>query len=338
MNHPYTPGLSPTAGRAVSVAEAGALIATGRPLSLAADEALLRALPKGNWIGGTSPYFMGQDGGETTRERIFVTELPAPAGPLDLRFYDVFSLDQVCVDAPANGFSLIILPAFSGTHSLFARNAPNFDDMYVKPLVGWVAGVHLDDLGRCAPAVVNGRSGEFDSERAVVMHVPLPDEQFVRVDIVNPLRPGRGDCIRFAETGFSASECLVNGRPARLAEYLQSQGSDLRLPLVADYSGALVNVSIKGISPESGSVDFYAPVFPDVDYRLAEPPGDYVAAFQAAMPAEGFHAAFSCNCILNYLYGGLEGRHTGPVTGPVTFGEIAYQLLNQTMVYMTIER
>jgi len=48
-------------------------------------------------------------------------------------------------------------------------------------------------------------------------------------------------------------------------------------------------------------------------------------------------ASFSCNCILNYLYGELEGKHTGQVVGPMTFGEVAYQLLNQTMVQMTLE-
>ncbi len=38
--------------------------------------------------------------------------------------------------------------------------------------------------------------------------------------------------------------------------------------------------------------------------------------------------------MLNYVYGKLEGRHTGKLTGPITFGEIAYQLLNQTLVYL----
>jgi hypothetical protein len=32
------------------------------------------------------------------------------------------------------------------------------------------------------------------------------------------------------------------------------------------------------------------------------------------------------------LYGHLEGKRTGSITGPITFGEIAHQLLNQTMV------
>ena len=46
---------------------------------------------------------------------------------------------------------------------------------------------------------------------------------------------------------------------------------------------------------------------------------------------------FSCNCILNYQYAELEGEKTKGFTGPVTFGEVAYQLLNQTMVYLTID-
>ena len=46
---------------------------------------------------------------------------------------------------------------------------------------------------------------------------------------------------------------------------------------------------------------------------------------------------FTCNCILNYLYANLEGKKTGSIVGPITFGEIAYMLLNQTMVYLTFE-
>jgi hypothetical protein len=41
--------------------------------------------------------------------------------------------------------------------------------------------------------------------------------------------------------------------------------------------------------------------------------------------------------VLNYLHGSLEGRRTGSLQGPMTFGEIAYQLLNQTLVQITVE-
>jgi hypothetical protein len=64
---------------------------------------------------------------------------------------------------------------------------------------------------------------------------------------------------------------------------------------------------------------------------------DYAAAFQSHIDKiSGADAAFSCNCVLNFLYGGLEGKKTEGFTGPITFGEIAYQLVNQTLVYVTV--
>ncbi|WP_275097979.1 DUF6976 family protein [Sedimenticola hydrogenitrophicus] len=41
--------------------------------------------------------------------------------------------------------------------------------------------------------------------------------------------------------------------------------------------------------------------------------------------------------ILNFLHLGLEGKRTADITGPFTFGEIAYQLLNQAQVYLSME-
>jgi hypothetical protein len=81
----------------------------------------------------------------------------------------------------------------------------------------------------------------------------------------------------------------------------------------------------------------YAPVFTGKKYCFAEPIEDYAAVFAEKISAvKDVNPFFSCNCILNYLYGGLEGKSTPPYTGPVTFGEIAYQLLNQTLVYVRI--
>jgi hypothetical protein len=323
-------------GRLVTPAAAAALIGAGETLCLGGDASLLETLPAGNWIGGSIPYFMAQDGGETTRERVFVTRIP-PAPAVDIRLYDEAALDRICTDAPDNGFSLVILPAFSQVHSEYARRAPDFPDMYVKPLIGWVAGVHLDDLDRERPQVFDGRRGTRSAEAAVVMHVELPADRYAQVDIVNLFRQGRGDLLRFPETGFSAETCLVNGRAVNFADYLAGIGHDPRFPLVADYSGAMVNVSIKGVDAAAKRVDFYAPVFDDVEYRLADPVGDYEDAFTRALPAGERGVAFACNCILNYLYSELEGKRLEAMPGPMTFGEIAYQLLNQTLVYLTVE-
>lgn len=328
----------PLSGSLMDLQDALVAIRSGAYLSIAADAALLRRLPPGNWIAGSIPYFMAQEGGRTSRQQLFVTELPTHAGTPHLRWYDMGNLHKVALEAPAHGLTVLIVPAFSDVHSRFAREAPAFEDLYMKPLVGWIAGVHLDELGQTAPVVANGQSLVFSSDRALAIHIPLPSALYPRIDILNLFRPGPGDTIRFPSTGFSAQECFVNGELVNLAQYLHHKGIDTRLPLVADYSGAMINVSFKSVDTAAGRVDFYAPVFDDVTYRIAEPVADYAQAFARALPAEAHGARWSCNCILNYLYGGLEGQRTGPLTGPMTFGEIAYQLLNQTLVYVNLEK
>lgn len=322
--------------RLMSVAEAAVLIRGGKYLSIAGDEAALCLLPQGNWIGGTIPYFMDAGGGCMSRERVFVSEVPCYDEPPLIRFYGQQSLPKLCRNAPDNGFSLVVIPGFSEIHSSFARNAPNYEDMYLKPVYGWISGIHLDDLGKATPKVVHGQTGQFSDGMAIVMEVGLPRDRFAQIDIVNLFRQGEGERIEFRETGFSTGECLIEGSPANLAEYLRDCRIDTRLPLVADCCGAQVNVSIKGVAADSSAVEFYAPVFPGQIYKVAAPVGDYVTAFQAALRTSGA-PAFSCNCILNYLYSELEGKRTADMVGPMTFGEIGYQLLNQTLVYLTIE-
>lgn len=333
--------LRPATGALMPIEEASVLLKSGGSYSVAAEEALLRRLPRGRWIGGSIPYFMGQDGGRTARDLVFVTPLPtfAATGKPVLKWYDADSLQSVCTDAPANGYSLIVIPAFTDVHSRFAREAPQYEDMYLKPLLGWVSGIHLDDLGKQVPVVVNGETGKFDTERALVMHVPLPDDHVARLDIVNLFTQGDGDRIRFSESGFHVHDCLVNGRSVNFADYLARRKIDTRLPLVADYSGAMINVAVKSVDAADHRVDFYAPVFDDIEYRLAAPIGDYERSLAAAMPHDdGSTIAWSCNCVLNYLYCGLEGKRTAQITGPMTFGEVAYQLLNQTMVVLNVDR
>lgn len=78
-------------------------------------------------------------------------------------------------------------------------------------------------------------------------------------------------------------------------------------------------------------------LFAGKEYRFAIPVTDYAASFaEHLQDLAGAKPVFSCNCILNYLYGELDGKATPPFAGPVTFGEVAYQLLNQTLAYVEI--
>lgn len=321
----------------LTVEEFPARLAAGHPLFVAGAEELLRSLPKGDWIGGTSTYFIAERGGLHTREHLYVTEVPPFADDAEIKVYDAASIGNVYLDAPDNGYSLIVIPAASRTLQTFALNAPNFANFACRPLLGWVTGVELADVGRITPKVFDGRNGGAYEDAALVLHVTLPKTKTAEVGIINIFEPGDGDVLTFASDGFSAEEVLVDGKPTPLIRYLKERRLDTRLPLVADYNGVMINTSFLSVDEPSGKVRFCGPVFRGVRYRHARAVGDYVEAFSSQLPS-GLESgvAYSCNCILNYMYAGLEGRRTSGFTGTMTFGEIAYQLLNQTLVYLKI--
>jgi hypothetical protein len=321
----------------LSLEEVSAKITLGKRLLLAGDESLLRQLPAGDWIAGTIPYFMAETGGLCSREKVQVTELPDFIAAVDIRSYDAASMSRVYTDAPENGVSFIILPAKSAVHFSFALNAPDYDNFAVRPLLGWVAGTHLDHLGKIPPKVFNGRGPAVREDAAIVMHVSLPKNKIADIGIINIFEQGDGDTITFIADGFSARDAYINGRKIHFGEYLFEKKLDKRLPLVADYHGVFINASFKEGDELQEEVEFYAPVFSGLPYKHARPVEDYIRSFVGKMPEGiGHQIIFSCNCILNYLYSNLEGKRLAGISGPATFGEIAYQLLNQTMAYVRI--
>lgn len=316
----------------MSVEEASALIKQGAFLSVAGDEAALRKLPLGNWIGGTIPYFIGDEGGVQTRRSVFVNQLEGIEA--SVATYDLKTLPKIARATPADGYTVLILPGFSEVHTRYAAEARDYEEMFHKPIIGWISGVHLDDLGKVKPMVVDGRNGSFHTELGVAVHVRLAAGKLGVVRILNLFSQGDGEVLTFPKAGFSADRCFVNGKEQPFAAWVKQKGLDLSLPLVANYNGAQINTSFRSVDEVNGVVHFYAPVFEDIEYRQATPVGDYVQGLAKLTEGNAASPAFACNCVLNYVYGKLEGRRTGKLTGPITFGEIAYQLLNQTLVYL----
>ncbi|SOB89613.1 hypothetical protein SAMN05877809_10140 [Rhodobacter sp. JA431] len=320
----------------LTVTEAAARIEAGDVMVIAGDEALLVQLPKGAWIGGTTVYFVTENGGAVVRDKLFCTTFAKATGATP-RHVDVAGLPTISEGYKAGGVTMIMIPAFSVAHSQFAVDGQTYPGLFDQPLAGWITGVHLDDIGKKAPKVFDGSTGVGYDEGAVLLHVALPEGAQIDLDILNIFAQGDDAKLSFTfeDNGFSAKTAMVNGEQVKLADYITDNKIDTRLPLVANYSGALVNVSIQSVDTETGEVKFYAPVVAGVEYRMANALGSYSQAF-AQGAGDGGTGQYSCNCILNYLYGELEGQRTGGFTGPVTFGEIAYILLNQTLVRMDI--
>ena len=328
-----------SSGTPMSVADFQARLAKApeKLYAVSGDERLLARLPKGNWVGGTIPYLMTDEhGGLTTRDLLLVHQLPRDerAAPT-IAVYDAKTIVGITGDAPRNGYTFLMIPAFSDVHLAYGKDAPTFKDLFSHPIVGWITGVHLDDLGKEKPKVFIGTTGEAFTDKALACHVPLPAGKAAAVEIVNIFERSDGPDIRFEADGFAVTDCSIDGEKTNLARWLTENGVDTHLPLVADYGGALINVSIQRVDREAGKVAMYAPVFKGRTYRLAKPVPDYVQAFRSATAGMSRDVPFACNCILNFLYGRLEGEHVG-LPAPFTFGEIAFQLLNQTMVYCEV--
>jgi len=318
----------------MSLQETSKLIESGKVFHIAATEALLKKLPKGNWIGGSTEYFIAKTGGEISNEKLSVTELFCEN--FSIKAYSAAEIENVAADAFDNGFSIVIIPFDSVVHKDYARNAPGYKDMFMKNTVGWISGMNLGVSGQ-TPIAVEGTVATAYADKAVAIHLKIADGKNVNVGIINIFSQDKSSpLITFAEEGFSIKKCFVDGKETVFADYIAQNKIDTKLPLVGDYAGNGVNVSFRSI--ENGVVNLYAPVFENIRYRIAASIADYEKEFHSKLaPFKGKESAFSCNCILNFLYGNLEGKHLDAFFGPITFGEIANQLVNQTLVYVTVE-
>src|SRR6059036_3836451 len=236
-------------GTLMSVADFRAGLAKAREklFAVAGDERLLAQLPKGNWVGGTIPSDLtDEDGGLTTRDSLMVKELVTDerAAP-KISVYDAKTIARITEDAPRNGYTFLMIPAFSDVHLAYGKDAPTFRDLFSHPIVGWITGIHLNDLGKEKPKVFNGKTGEVFTDKAIACHVPLPTGKTADVEIVNIFERSDGPDIRFETDGFAVTDCSIDGKRTNFAHWLTDNRVDTQLPLIDDHDGALINVSIQ---------------------------------------------------------------------------------------------
>jgi hypothetical protein len=318
----------------VSFDDASKMIVEGKLLHIAGTETLLRKLPKGNWVGGSTEYFMDEDvGGAVSGERLSV--ISYPYSEFSIKSYDENTISKVAVDAYDNGFSLVVIPRATPLHSVYAEKAPEFEQIYIKNIAGWVTGLNIDKPDQ-TPIAVNGLTGEFYTDKAAVMHIGVPDDKAVTIGIINLFEQDKETpVIEFPTGGFSADKCLIDGKETNFADYITQNNIDTKQPIVGDYSGGSVNVSFRAI--EDGIVHFYTPAFRGIQYRFAKKVSNYAEEFKNRIT--GFGSAdseFACNCLLNFLHGELDGKDLKKFYGPITFGEIAHLMLSQTLIYVLV--
>jgi hypothetical protein len=319
-----------------TINEVSKMLKNGEWLHVSGSEDLLKKLPAGNWAGGTIEYFMGEEGGVTTDEKLFVNKLDF--SPVKISVYDENNIQNITKDAYENGFSIAIMPFNSKVLEVYAKNSPFYEGMFVKSIVGWVTGTNFSKAGQ-TPFAINGIDQSIYTNKAVVMHVNLPQSHTANIGIVNIFTPNENSpVVEFTVEETFVKNCLIDGKETNLAGYLKENSIDIKVPLVGAFGDAWLNASFFNVDYEKGITHIATPVFPGVKYHFGKPVSDYPASFNKALAKfdENTKAIFSCNCAFNYLFGELEGKKLSCFRGPASFGEIAYQLLNQTLVYLTV--
>ena len=318
-----TPGL-------YTVEEVSAMILEGKRLLLAGDDILLSQLPKGDWIGGTTPYFiLYPEQMITSFEKIFVYSLPDFIDEIKICEYDSSNIKNIYNEAPQNGFTVLIMPFGSPVLMEYALNAPDYQNFARYPVCGWVAGQPIDILATKQSYTVSGVSSVLYSDKAVAMHISLPANKYAEICTFNPFEQGSGDVITFDTCGFVVKDAVINGVKRNFAEYINETKIDIKFPLVANYSGAMMNILCFEVKADE--VYLSVPVVEQIEYRFArkgQNPSDPDITNNSV--------AFSISCVSNFLSTEMCGNYIKYMNGPAVFGEIAYQLVNQTTVYVSI--
>ncbi|MDE0472290.1 MAG: hypothetical protein OXH57_10155 [Ekhidna sp.] len=217
-------------------------------------------------------------------------------------------------------------------YSLVGRESK---DVFKSPIIGWTSGVLLEKVGKKVLKVIDGNTGKFYDNQALIMHCDLPSNITPVLGIINIQEP-EGSYLEFGKGATEVKECIIDGKKQNIYDYFKSEGMGLDQPLINDVNGSSLNTSI--LDDEAKTAKFYVPVSPDYKYQISKPLSDYEEKFEKKYKTIKKQIHFRCNCILNYLFAKLEGEKTGDVTGFITFGEIAYLILNQTMAYLTLEK
>ena len=165
----------------VNLDEATKLIREGRILHIAADESLLSQLPNGKWIAGTTPYFITEQGGITCKDKLFINELDC-AIDFKTAVYDRSNIFDITKDAYPNGLTFLVLPFASDVAIFYAKEAPNSNDLFMNPTIGWISGFDLSTDS--SAKVYDGVNGVSYGDKAVALHICLPDDKMASLGIL----------------------------------------------------------------------------------------------------------------------------------------------------------
>jgi len=304
------------------------------------NDELLQQLPKGNWIGVSAYYFMTKERGLSTNEKLYVQNLSNYSESVTIKSYKEDQTQDILKDRIAGGFTYLLMAPLTKVAENYATEVLSDISLYSIPILGFIGGAKYEDVQSGHKSYCyNGITGQRSDEEAIAIHVKLKQSFSPRIEILNIFEPElEGPRFNFDQNSFAVTDCTVDGQKRNLYDYMLENDIGRAYPLISNHNGALLNCSIFQLDQENKTVYLASPTRKGKTYFLAKPFDDYMKAFQARFDTiDKSNIVISFNCYYNYFFGKLEGKKL-EIGGPITYGEIAYQLLNQTMVYLRIDK
>jgi len=315
-------------------------IRQGKVLHLCGTAEVLQGLPKGNWIAGTSAYFASGEG-VVSSDKIFVNDFTEVANGVEFKNFDETNIHTIA-DKEFNGFIFLIIPMDSKVMSEYAHNCMSYKNLFINPIVGYIAGAPLSEIEFSKTYTATGDIGVFSSEKASAMYVTLKEGLTARPEIIylDETAPDSPK-ITFPKTGYVQSDCYLDGAPANIADYLTKVGLNGKMycDIMSDLGGAKICKGTRKVDTANKEVTFYIPPMEGDVYHVVRKKGDYADDFNKMIASrrEKNDVMFCIGCI-NYFVGGeLEGRKMD-FNLPFCFGEIIYEIVNKTFVTLEIDR
>lgn len=330
-----------------SVREVTELICNEHILILTGSDEVLALLPTGNWIGGIADKIPLQYNEAGEALCIQVNDLSEWVRSVHINSYQSFNFESIERDVYPNGFSIIAIPAFSSVHLNYGVYTTTVPQHVETPIIGWVAGSECGKEDMRESVVIDGSTGEFYLERAVVLHCALHDDLKAWFDVLNPFEP---DLLRphfkFAAASFNVNQCTVippQNTAKERAHYLEGENALVEqvnfrqymatyhpeidfhnTPLTTTLRGEIVTNAFLDTSP-GRSLILAAPVVPGLSYYVGKP-RPYA---EKQYLAHANSAVLQINCQYSPFF----------VPGAIkSYGEVARYLYNLSTIRLHISR
>lgn len=310
-------------------------IQQGKVMLLAGSPEALTGLPNGKWIAGSSVYFIDKVG-LVDEKRIFVYDFSDIALDVTMEVFDETNIKNIALKSYETGFTIVTIPMDTPVLETFSKNSLSYTGIFAYPVVGFVSGVKLENIGSEKPVVASGIDSKLLYNKAAVMHVKLSNDYFVHSEILNfdEINPSSPDIV-FPKTSFVQGDCLIDGKPGNIAKLFSTLPVECQ-KLIQNQCGALINREPVSVNTLKNEVAFFAPVSGDEVYNYGRKQKKYVEGFNAGLSVKN-NVILCLSCIIYYLHGEFEGKDFS-YNCVITYGEISYQLLNKTVVTLEIDK